>query len=39
MPKLKFLNANGDFVLTDADQAAETYFPLANEYIEIFRID
>lgn len=31
MPKLKFLNANGDFVLTDADQAAETYFPLANE--------
>ena len=24
MPKLKFLNANGDFVLTDADQAAET---------------
>lgn len=31
MPKLKFLNANGDFVLTDADQTAETYFPLANE--------
>lgn len=31
MAQLKYLNANGDFRLSNADCAAETYFPLVNE--------